>query len=195
MAAWALQGLKVAILIASGFEQSEMVGPKQALEKAGATVHIVAPTEEPVQGWDWMVGVPKDFFPVDVALSQADPELYDALLLPGGLISPDDLRLDERAVAFVKGFAHKPIAAICHGPWMLINADLVKGKRLTSWPSIKVDLINAGGSWVDAEVVRDGLLLTSRMPEDIPAFNQAMVQLFYSASSARLAQTRPQAKS
>ena len=173
-----LYGLKVAILIATGFEQSEMVGPKKALEDAGATVQIVSLTDGKIQGWDWVALQPKDYFAVDVPLSEANPDDFDALVLPGGLNSPDDLRLDAKAIAFVKSFENKPIAAICHGPWLLINADLVKGKTVTSWPSIKVDLINAGAKWVDKEVVRDGNLITSRMPEDVPAFNEAIIQLF-----------------
>lgn len=176
-----LNGFKVAILIATGFEQSEMVGPKQALEEVGATVHIVAPAEGKVQGWDWVALKPKDDFVVDVALNHVNPKEYDALVLPGGLNSPDDLRLDDAAVAFVKSFENKPIAAICHGPWLLINAELVKNKTVTSWPSIKIDLINAGAKWVDKEVVRDGNLITSRMPDDVPAFNTAMIQLFAEA--------------
>lgn len=180
-----LHGLKVAILITTGFEQSEMVGPKKALEDAGATVQIVSLSEGKIQGWDWIALEPKDYFVVDAALKNVTANDYDALVLPGGLNSPDDLRLDENAVNFVKGFKDKPIAAICHGPWLLINADLVKGKTVTSWPSIKIDLINAGGNWVDREVVQDGNLVTSRMPDDVPAFSKAMVELF--AKSARLA--------
>jgi protease I len=173
-----LVGIKVAILIATGFEQSEMEGPKKALEDAGAIVLIVSPVEGKVQGWDWIALKPKDDFVVDVQLNNANPDDYDALLLPGGLNSPDDLRLDDTAVAFVKGFENKPIAAICHGPWILINAGLVQNKTLTSWPSIKIDLINAGATWVDKEVVRDGYLITSRMPDDVPAFTKAMIDLF-----------------
>jgi protease I len=180
LATW-LYGFKVAILLATGFEQSEMDGPKKALEDAGATVHIVSPVEGKVQGWDWVELQPKDYFVVDVPLNQVNPNDYDALLLPGGLNSPDDLRLDENAIAFVKSFENKPIAAICHGPWLLINAELVKNKTVTSWPSIKIDLTNAGAKWVDKEVVCDGNLVTSRMPDDVPAFNKAMIQLFAEA--------------
>lgn len=173
-----LYGLKVAILIATGFEQSEMIEPKKALEEAGATVEIVSLTEGKIQGWDWIALEPRDYFAVDTTVKHVTANDYDALLLPGGLNSPDDLRLDEGAVSFVKGFKDKPIAAICHGPWLLINADLVKNRTVTSWPSIKIDLINAGGTWIDREVVVDGNLITSRMPADIPAFNQAMIELF-----------------
>lgn len=173
-----LYGLKVAILITTGFEQSEMVGPKKALEAAGATVQIVSLQEGKIQGWDWVALEPRDYFVVDATLNNVTSIDYDALVLPGGLNSPDDLRLDEKAINFVKGFKNKPIAAICHGPWLLINADLVKNKTVTSWPSIKVDLINAGAKWVDQEVVRDGNLVTSRMPDDVPAFNKEMIALF-----------------
>lgn len=180
-----LFGFKVAILIATGFEQSEMEGPKRALEDAGAVVHIVSPIEGKVQGWDWVALKPKDEFVVDVTLNHVNPDDYDALVLPGGLNSPDDLRLDDAAVAFVKSFENKPIAAICHGPWLLINAELVKNRTVTSWPSIKIDLINAGAKWIDKEVVRDGNLITSRMPDDVPAFNKAMIQLFAEALSQK----------
>ncbi len=173
-----LYGFKVAILITTGFQQSEMVGPKKALEDAGAIVHIVSPEEGKVQGWDWITLQPKDDFVVDVSLDQVNPNDYDALVLPGGLSSPDDLRLDERAITFVKSFENKPIAAICHGQWLLINADLVKNRTVTSWPSIKIDLTNAGAKWIDQDAVRDGNLITSRMPDDVPAFNKAMIQLF-----------------
>lgn len=172
-----LFGLKVAILIATGFEQSEMVGPKQALEEAGAIVHIVSPTEGTVKGWDCIGLMPKDEFPVDITLGNAKASDYDALIIPGGFC-PDDLRIDENALAFVKDFSTKPIAAICHGPCVLINAELVRDKTLTSWPSIKMDLTNAGANWVDKEVVRDGYLITSRGPDDIPAFNRALLELF-----------------
>jgi protease I len=186
LAAW-LYGLTVAILVTTGFEQSEMVGPEKALEEAGAVVHIVAPVEGTVQGWDWMVMQPKDNFNVDVTLKSANPIDYDALVLPGGLSSPDDLRLDDHAVAFVKSFQSKPIAAICHGPWLLINAELVKNKKVTSWPSIKIDLTNAGANWVDQEVVRDGNLITSRSPDDVPAFNHVMLEAFSEALAKKKA--------
>jgi protease I len=176
-----LQGLKVAILITTGFEQSEMVGPKKALEDAGAIVHIVSLVEGKVQGWDWVALEPKDYFVVDALVKDVTANDYDALMLPGGLNSPDDLRLDENAVNFVKGFKEKPIAAICHGPWLLVNADLVGDKTVTSWPSIEVDLTNAGAKWVNKQVVRDGHLVTSRMPDDVPAFNEAMIALFAEA--------------
>lgn len=173
-----LNGKKVAILVANGFEQSEMVEPRKALDEAGAKTQIVSPENNKVKGWKhdhW-----GDEFSVDVPLDQAKAESYDALLLPGGVLNPDKLRLLPKAVEFVKQFhkAGKPIAAICHGPWTLINAEVVKGKKITSWGSIKVDLINAGANWVDQEVVRDGKLVTSRNPHDIPAFNKAIIEMF-----------------
>lgn len=173
-----LKGKKIAILVANGFEQSELVEPKKALEAAGAETHIISPETGKVKGWQhagW-----GDEFPVDIALEQANAKQYDALLLPGGVINPDKLRMNPRAVDFVKQFAQadKPIAAICHGPWTLINAEIVRGHKVTSWPSIKTDLINAGAKWVDEAVVRDGKLVTSRKPDDIPVFNKAMIELF-----------------
>ncbi len=155
-----------------------MTDPKKAFEQAGAKTTIVSPVKGKVKGWktkNW-----GDEFAVDTELSQANAEDFDALLLPGGVINPDTLRMNENAVNFVKKFveAKKPIAAICHGPWTLINAQSVKGKKITSWPSIKTDLINAGANWVDEEVVVDGNLVTSRKPDDIPAFNKAAIELF-----------------
>ena len=178
-----LHGLRVAILVADGFEQSEMTEPKKALELEGAEAIIVSPVKDKVRGWkskSW-----KDEFPVDVELSQARPETFHALLLPGGVLNPDSLRMNPEAVDFVKAFVSsgKPIAAICHGPCTLINAEGVKGKTVTSWPSIKIDLMNAGAHWVDREVVQDGALITSRKPDDIPAFNQAMIELFAQSTS------------
>lgn len=174
-----LNGLKVAILVTDGFEQSEMVKPRLALDEAGAITKIVSPKKGKVRGWtngNWA-----DEFPIDVHLfSNANPADYDALLLPGGVLNPDHLRMIPQAVAFVKAFvdAGKPIAAICHGPWILINADAVKRKVLTSWPSIKLDLINAGADWLDKDVVCDTNLVTSQKPADIPAFNREMIKLF-----------------
>lgn len=171
-----LLGFKVAILLGSGFQQNEMMEPKKALEEAGATVYIVAP-EEKVRGWDWFTVKQLDEFAVDVPLNQAKASDFDALLMPGGFWA-DELRIDDKAVTFVKGFADKPIGIICHGQWMMINAGLTEGKTMTSWPSIEKDLTNAGAHWVNQEVVRDGKLVTSRMPEDIPAFNKALIELF-----------------
>lgn len=173
-----LNGKKIAILVTDGFEQVEMTDPKKALETAGAETFIISPSKNKVKGWQhtqW-----GDEFSVDKELETTHPEDFDALVLPGGVMNPDKLRLNEKAVNFVKTFItnNKPIAAICHGPWTLINADGVKGRTLTSWPSIKVDLINAGAKWIDQEVVRDGKLVTSRKPDDIPAFNKTMIELF-----------------
>lgn len=179
-----LNNKKVAILVADGFEQVELTEPKQALEEAGATTHIVSTNDDKVKGWkftDW-----GNEFSVDVALEKANPNDYDALLLPGGVMNPDKLRRSEKVIQFVKAFfdAGKPVAAICHGPWTLIEANVVKGRRMTSFHSIQTDLKNAGANWVNEEVVVDGNLLTSRKPDDIPAFNHKMIELF--ASSKQL---------
>ncbi len=173
-----LEGKKVAILVANGFEQVELTEPKKALEQAGATTHVVSPEEKKVKAWDqtdW--GIEED---VDVTLSKANPDNYDALVLPGGQLNPDFLRVNEKAVDFVKAFANsgKPIAAICHGPWVLIEADLVKDRTMTSYNSIKTDMKNAGANWVDQEVVVDGKFITSRKPDDIPAFNEKIIEEF-----------------
>ncbi len=173
-----LNNLKVAILVENGFEQVELTEPKQALEAAGARVQIVSPAGGKVKGWqhtNW-----GDEFPVDVALNEARAQDFDALLLPGGVINPDKLRINPRAISLIKEFfdAGKPVAAICHGPWTLIDAGQAQGRTLTSWPSIKTDLINAGAKWVDREVVNENGLVTSRKPDDIPAFNREMISLF-----------------
>jgi len=170
---------RVAILAADGFEQAELEGPLDALKEAGATVSIVSPNPEKIQG---MHHADKgDQFDVDIPLENARPEDFDALVLPGGLMNPDQLRSTPQAVDFVKAFgeAGKPIAAICHGPWVLIEAGLVYGRRLTSWPAIQTDIKNAGGDWVDEEVVVDHGLVTSRKPDDIPAFNRRMIEEFH----------------
>jgi len=173
-----LKGLRVAILVADGFEQVELTEPKKALEKAGARTSIVSPAHREVQGWNH--DDKADKFPVDEPLNHARSDDYDALLLPGGVRNPDQLRTMVRAAEFVRGFAAagKPIAAICHAPWTLIEAELVKGKTITSWPSLKTDLRNAGAEWVDREVVVDKGLVSSRKPDDIPAFNDKMIQQF-----------------
>jgi len=173
-----LAGKKIAILVADGFEQVELSKPREALDHAGAVTQIVSPAGKKVKGWnhtEW--GEEMD---VDVALKSADPGEFDALQLPGGVMNPDHLRMDPAAVKFVKHFfeSGKPVAAICHAPWSLIEADVVRGRRITSWPSLKTDLRNAGAEWVDEEVVRDGNLVTSRKPDDIPAFNREMIALF-----------------
>ncbi|HEY3973152.1 MAG TPA: type 1 glutamine amidotransferase domain-containing protein [Candidatus Sulfotelmatobacter sp.] len=178
MTAGNLQGKKVAILVTDGFEQSELLEPRKALDDAGATTKVVSPAGKKAKGWnhkDW--GKEVD---VDVALDSANAQEFDALLLPGGVMNPDQLRMNPKAVAFVKQFtdAGKPVAAICHGPWTLVEAGAVRGRTLTSWPSLKTDLKNAGATWVDKEVVSDAGLVTSRKPDDIPAFNREMIRLF-----------------
>jgi protease I len=174
----ALKGKRVAILVANGFEQIEMTKPRQALTDAGAKTDLVSPAQGEVQGWNHQDK--GDKFPVDVELSAAHAGNYDALLLPGGVMNPDQLRTIPEAVEFVRGFfeAGKPVAAICHGPWMLVEADVVKGRTITSWPSVKTDLRNAGAMWVDMEVVAEHGLVTSRKPDDIPAFNRKMIEEF-----------------
>jgi protease I len=169
---------RVAILAADGFEQAELEEPLHALQEAGAKVSIVSPKAGKIQG---MRHAEKgDQFPVDIELKKAKPEDFDAILLPGGLMNPDELRATPEAVKFVRAFGEdgKPIAAICHGPWVLIEAGLVQGRKLTSWPAIRTDIKNAGGNWVDEEVVVDNGLVTSRKPDDIPAFNVKMIEEF-----------------
>lgn len=178
MMASKLNGLRVAILADNGFEQVEMTEPRKALQEAGAQVQLVSPEEKSVKGWnhtDW-----GDEFLVEVSLKHANADEYDALMLPGGVMNPDRLRWNPDAIRFVKEFVtrRKPIAAICHGPWTLIEVGAVAGHRVTSWPSLKTDLINAGAHWVDEEAVRDDLILTSRKPDDLPVFNERMLDLF-----------------
>lgn len=173
-----LNGKKIAILVENGFEQVELTEPKKALEEAGAKTHIISPQQGEVKGWqhtEW-----GDKFPVDVPLAQARAGEYDGLLLPGGVMNPDKLRRNEQALAFVKAFFDegKPVAAICHGPWTLIDAGVARGRRMTSYHSIQTDLKNAGVEWVDAEVIVDNGLVTSRKPDDIPAFNRKMIEEF-----------------
>ena len=176
-----LNDKKVAILVADMFEQVELVEPRKALENAGATTEIVSLEDGQVQGFDHYDRA--DSFPVDRTVEEASPDDYDALLLPGGVGNPDNLRQDENAVAFVRGFFDqgKPVAAICHAAWTLVEAGVVRGRTLTSFPSIQTDVRNAGGDWVDEEVVIDGNLVTSRQPDDIPAFNVKMIELFAEA--------------
>jgi protease I len=173
-----LKGKKVAILVEDGFEQVELTEPKKALEEAGALPQIVSPKKGKVKGWkhiEW-----GDEFPVDVSLENANPDDFDALVLPGGVMNPDKLRRNDKALQFVKAFfdSKKPVAAICHGPWTLIDAGVVKGCKLTSYESIQMDLKNAGAKWVDEEVVVDNGLVTSRKPDDLPAFNRKMIEEF-----------------
>lgn len=165
----------IAILATDGFEQSELVEPRDKLKAAGFMVEVVSPESGSIRGWkgkDW--GDPVD---VDVKLSSAKAEDYDALVLPGGVINPDKLRLDKKALDFIRSFDadKKPIAAICHAPWLLAETGIAKGRDVTSWPSVRTDLENAGGRWHDKEVVVDGNLITSRKPDDIPAFTQAVI--------------------
>ena len=171
-----LSGKTVAILATDGFEEAELAEPKKALEHAGAKVHVVAPHSGEIKGWkltDWGRNAR-----VDRELNEVSFEDYDALMLPGGVMNPDKLRTDIRAVSFVRKFfeAGKPVAAICHASWTLIEAGVVKGRTLTSWPSLQTDLRNAGATWVDETVVVDGNLTTSRKPDDLPAFNKKMVE-------------------
>lgn len=184
-----LKGTKVAILVAEGFEQVELTDPKKVLEKAGAEALIVSPATDQVQGWKHFEKA--DRFPVDVPLDEASSREFDALLLPGGVANPDQLRAMPKAVRFVKEFfdAGKPVAAICHGPWTLIEAGAVRGRKITSWPSLKTDLANAGANWVDEEVVVDRGLVTSRKPHDIPAFNREMIELFTKSRKVNAAAT------
>jgi len=180
-----LEGKKVAILVADGFEQVEMTKPRDALDEAGAETKIVSPKSGQIQG---MHHADKgDKFEVDLTLDQARPEDFDAILIPGGLMNPDQLRGTPEALDFVRHFFEegKPAAVICHGPWVLVDAGLVRGRTLTSWPNIKTDIRNAGGNWIDQEVVVDNGLVTSRKPEDIPAFNKKMIEEFSEGIHAR----------
>lgn len=178
-----LNGRRVAILVADGFEQVELLDPRRALDDAGAETRIVSPQEGRVRGWNFTEW--GDEQPVDVALDDADAGDFDALLLPGGVINPDTLRMIPDAVDFVRAFfdAGKPVASICHGPWTVIEAGAARGRRMASWPSLKTDVRNAGAEWVDEQVVVDGNLVTSRKPDDIPAFNREMIGLFARAGA------------
>lgn len=182
MAIESLKGMRVAILVEDGFEQVELVEPRKALEEAGAETLIISPKSDQVRAWNhtnW-----GDAFQVDLALDQAQSHDFDALLLPGGVMNPDKLRMQVRAVKFVKEFfeAEKPVAAICHGSWTVIEAGAAKGRRIASWPSLKTDLKNAGAKWMDQDVVTDRNLVSSRKPDDIPAFNREMIALFSQAN-------------
>ena len=173
-----LRGKRIAALVDHGFEEIELTDPKRALEQAGARVDVISPQSSKVKGWNhtqWGKEVP-----VDRQLNEVRADEYDGLLLPGGVMNPDHLRINDTAVRFVKAFADagKPIAAICHGPWTLIEAGAVRGRRLTSWPSLATDLRNAGADWVDSECVVDNGLVTSRKPDDLPAFNRKMIEEF-----------------
>ena len=182
---------RVAILAADGFEQSELEGPLQALEEAGANVSIVSPNKDAIQGMHHAEKGEK--FDVDLPLENAREEDFDALVLPGGLMNPDTLRSTPEAVDFVRAFASagKPIGAICHAPWILIEAGLVQGRRLTSWPAIQSDIKNAGGNWLDQEVVVDNGIVTSRKPDDIPAFCAKLIEEITEGLHARAEAAQP----
>ena len=177
-----LKGKKVAILATNGFEESELTGPRQHLEDAGATTEVLSLKTGEIKGWnhtDWGKSVK-----ADRTVKDAKPAEYDALVLPGGQMNPDTLRTDKDAIAFIRAFAEsgKPVAAICHGPWTLIEAGVVKGRTMTSWPSLKTDLTNAGAEWVDKEVVHDGNIITSRKPDDIAAFSKKLIEAIGTAA-------------
>jgi len=181
-----LSGKRIAFLATDGVEQVELTQPKKALEEAGATTEIISPKSGEIKAWkfkEW-----GDKLQVDKSLDQANPKDYDALVLPGGVINPDHLRMEPKAVQFVKDFSRtgRTIAAICHGPWTLIEAGLVRGKKMTSWPSLKTDLKNAGATWVDEPVVKDGNLVTSRKPDDLDTFSRAIME-----SIAPIAEAEP----
>jgi protease I len=185
-----LNGKRIAILVANGFEQVEMTEPRQALDEAGARTELISPEKGKVKGWqhtDW-----GDDFKIDRPLAQANADDYDGLVLPGGVMNPDKLRINTQALDFIRAFfdAGKPVAAICHGPWPLIDAGVAKGRTMTSYPSIKTDLKNAGANWVDREVIVDNGLVTSRKPDDLPAFNRKMIEEF---AEGRHAGQRPDA--
>jgi len=185
MADTQLQGKRVAIIAADMVEQVELVEPRKALEAAGAKTELLSIKPGTIQGFNHFDKA--DEHKVDKLVEEADASDYDALLIPGGVGNPDQLRADENVVQFTRDFFEqgKPVAAICHGPWVLVEAGVVKGRRLTSWPSLQTDIRNAGGSWVDDEVVVDGGLVTSRKPDDIPAFNSKMVEEFAEGIHAR----------
>jgi protease I len=173
-----LHGVTVAILACTGFEQAEMVEPRKALEQAGAATKLVSAGRGKIQGWNH--DKPADKFDVDLTFEEAKPDEFDAMLLPGGVMNADMIRANKAAREFVAAMEHagKPVAVICHGPWLLVSAGLVKGRTLTSWPSLQDDIRNAGGKWVDQEFVRDANWVSSRKPADIPAFNREMLALF-----------------
>lgn len=180
-----LKGMRVAILATDGFEQSELLEPRKALDAAGAETEVISLKNGDIRGWkhkEWGESVH-----VNRTLGAANPKDYAALVLPGGVMNPDALRMQPPAVSFVRAFfeAGKPVAAICHGPWTIVESGAAKGYRMTSWPSLKTDITNAGGSWVDQEVVVDKNLVTSRKPDDLPAFNREVVVLFAKQQAKR----------
>jgi protease I len=172
-----LQGRRVAILATDGVEQVELTSPQKALREAGAQVSVVSLNAGQIQGMNH--DQKGDKITVDTGLEGVKPEQFDALVLPGGVANPDTLRMSKQAVEFARAFvsAGKPVASICHGPWLLAEADVVRGKKMTSWPSLRTDLVNAGATWVDEPVVRDGMLVTSRKPDDLDAFNRELINL------------------
>lgn len=182
-----LTGKLIAVLATDGFEQAELTSPVEALKQEGAKVHVVSLKAGSIQGFKHHDKADK--IAVDRTLEQAAGSNYDALVLPGGVMNPDALRLEPKAIAFIRSFveAGKPVAAVCHGPWTLIEAGAVKGKKMTSWPSLKTDLANAGANWVDEEVVVDGQLVTSRKPDDLPAFNNCIITLVENSGASRAA--------
>jgi protease I len=190
MASNYLTGKRVAILATDGVEQSELVQPREAIDDAGGESVLVSPRAGKIKAWqhgDW-----GEELAVDQPLERARAEEFDALLIPGGVINPDRLRMEPQAVEFVKAFfqAGKPIAAICHGPWLLVEADIVRGRTVTSWPSLQTDIRNAGGDWVDREVVTDMGLVTSRKPDDIPAFSKKLIEEIAEGTHAGRTQAR-----
>jgi protease I len=190
-----VRGMKVAILVTDGFEQDELLKPRKALDEAGANTKVVSPKDETMRGWkytDWGSEVKGD-----VRLNEVKPDHFDALLLPGGVMNPDKLRTDPKVVEFVKSFfaSGKPVAAICHGPWTIIEAGAARGRKIASWPSVKTDLRNAGAVWVDTEAVIDGNLVSARKPDDIPAFNRAMIEVFGEAQDKNKKKTAEEAAS
>ncbi len=180
-----LEGRRIAVLATDGVEQVELEAPLEAVRAAGAEAHVIAPSSGRIQGFHHLDK--GDAIPVDRDLSSVSADDYDGLILPGGVANPDALRMDRKAVEFVKAFfdSDKPVAAICHAPWTLVEADVVKGRTLTSWPSLHRDLENAGATWVDEKVVVDQKLVTSRKPDDLPAFCDKLVDIFSSALADR----------
>jgi protease I len=188
MAEQKLQGKTVAIIAADMVEQVELVEPRKALEEAGATTHLISLEPGEIQGFNHFD--PADKHKVDKTVEEADASDYDALMVPGGVGNPDQLRGDENIVSFVRDFFEqgKPVAVICHGPWVLVEAGVVQGRKLTSWPTLQTDIRNAGGNWVDEQVVVDNGLVTSRKPDDIPAFNKKMIEEFAEGTHAKQAE-------
>jgi deglycase len=193
MAERKLAGKKVAILAADMFERVELEEPRKALEEAGADTEIVSIHDGEIQGFDHFDPAKK--IKVDKTVEEVSVDDYDALLIPGGVGNPDQLRGDENAVAFVRDFAAsmKPMAVICHGPWMLVESGVARGRKLTSWPTLQTDIRNAGGTWVDEEVVVDDGIITSRKPDDIPAFNEKMIEEFAEGRHTRRETSKPKA--